>query len=163
MRTLDERGLTLTELALVGAMGFLVMSAIMAFYMNCQSVWVDASSKSIAQREVTGLSEHIAEQVHRYGSARVTQNSSECSLLLYDANNTAGLPQYTFRWKSADSLIHEQKADGPVVTNVTSVVERFQFAPRSDDDPIVELQELRLRSAEGWRVSLSTSMALYNR
>ena len=47
MRALNERGLTLTELAIVGAMGLLVMTAIMGFYMNCQTLWTDASSKSI--------------------------------------------------------------------------------------------------------------------
>lgn len=163
MNTLDERGLTLTELALVGAMGFLVMSAIMAFYMNCQSVWTDASSKSIAQREATGLSEHIAEQVHRSAKALVTEvvlgDPMHCRIELFDQldpNNA----WYTFWWEPTDSLIHERAGTAPATTNVTAVVERFRFEGSNE---LVEMKDLRLRSAEGWRVSLSTSMALYNR
>lgn len=165
MKALNERGLTLTELALVGAMGFLVMSAIMAFYMNCQSVWTDASSKSIAQREATGLSEHIAEQVHRSGKAVVTEvtpgDSTFCRVELYNLGEVT--PWYSFWWEPADSLIHESVNGGSPTANITSIVERFQFSPCANCNELVEMKDLQLRSAEGWRVSLGTSMALYNR
>ena len=165
MRSLDERGLTLTELALVGVMGFLVMSAIMAFYMNCQGVWTDASSKSITQRELTGLSEHIAEQVHLSARAVVTEadqgGPTLCRLDLYSKPSDTD-PWYSFWWQHSDSLVHEGPP-GIDRANITSIVERFQFVECGRCDSLVELTELQLRSAEGRRVSLGTTMALYNR
>ena len=161
MRALNERGLTLTELAIVGAMGLLVMTAIMGFYMNCQTIWTDASSKSNTQREATGLMEHISEQVHRSARAVVTEEGdiTHCRVQLFNQGEVT--PWYSFWW--ADSMIHESGAGGDSSTNVTSVVERFQMVPCLNCDELVELTDLQLRSAEGRRVSLSTKMALYNR
>ena len=161
MRALNERGLTLTELAIVGAMGLLVMTAIMGFYMNCQTIWTDASSKSITQREVTGLSEHIAEQVHRSANAVVTivaNDSTHCRVELFDQGQLT--PWYSCWWK--DSQIHEFTG-GLETVNVTSPVEQFRFVPCISCDSLVEMTDLQLRSAEGHRVSLKTKMALYNR
>lgn len=163
MNSLDERGLTLTELALVGAMGFLVMSAIMAFYMNCQNVWTDASSKSITQREATGLSEHITELVHRSASVFVTTvgATKNCRVQLYYKGQSS--PWYTIWWSPTDSQVHELATGGTETTNITSVVEKFEFDPCQPCNDFLRMTELRLRSAGGSGVSLSTSMALYNR
>ena len=42
LRPLDERGLTLTEVAIVGVIGVLVLLGLGGFYLNSQATWLDA-------------------------------------------------------------------------------------------------------------------------
>ena len=41
----SERGLTLVELAIVGALATLVMLGLTGFYLNSQRLWIEASTK----------------------------------------------------------------------------------------------------------------------
>ena len=56
---LSERGLTLTELTIVGVLACLVMLGLVGFYMSSQGVWMDASAQAITQREATSVIDEI--------------------------------------------------------------------------------------------------------
>jgi len=160
-RTCDERGLTLTELTIVAVLALLVSAAIVTFYINSQASWTDASSKSITQREATALVSHMANEAHRSSQAVVTLvDGANCRLEFFDAGQ--GVARYAFWWDPADSLVHEGSGAQSTASG-TSTVERFALTPCTSCDSLVELTSLTMRSADGRRITMSTTMAMYNR
>ncbi len=162
----SERGLTLTEVTIVGTLALIVMSAIVGFYMNSQAVWIDASTKSITQREATAVLELLSQRVHESERASVTQiggDSLVCRLDLYAPGSVT--PSRSFWWSPTDSLVYAQDVagGGTAFTVAGSVVEKFQFVPCVSCESLVELKALQLRSAQGHRVEVSSQFALYNR
>jgi len=156
-----ERGLTLIEVTVVAALALLVAAGVMAFYINAQITWTDASSKSLTQREATALVEHIADQSHHSATAVVTAvDGTNCRVDFYDPGQTVA--RYAFWWDPDDSLVHEGTAAGSTVSG-SSKVERFSLAACTPCDTFVDLTSLVMRSADGRRISMSTTMALYNR
>jgi hypothetical protein len=161
MPTRSERGLTLTELAIVGLLATLVMLGLVGFYMSSQAMWMDASTQAITQREATYLVEEISRKVQAATTADVYPASGGGPQSKIELRDHDGNVLWAFWW-AADSLVHE----GPdLVTDrgamLSSKVEAFEFIEGGN---MVNLVFLRLRSAQGERVEMdSTRMALQNR
>jgi hypothetical protein len=154
-----ERGLTLTELTIVAAIASLVMLGLVGFYISSQQVWMDASTQAITQREASSVVEAIAQRVHGAARAEVIVGpTGNCHLDLYDYGSSN--PDWSFWWDEADSLILEgpNPASGKAIE--TSKVERFEVDRTTR---AVELTLLRLRSAEGEPVEMSSTIAFQNR
>jgi len=163
MRRLDEKGLTLTEVTLVGVIAVLVVLALTSFYFNSQRTWIESSTKAVAQREGTLIAEHLAQHVRAAGSYGVTEgpDSLHQTLTLWLAGSTEQYKQFT--WYAGDGMVHE--LDGPLLDDrgpISSArVERFQLTPIHPG--LLELTALELSSVNGERVRLSSRFALYNR
>lgn len=164
-RVLDERGLTLTELTIVGVLAALTMMSLVGFYMSAQSLWAEASTQAITQREATNVVSAITSGVHASAQAFVSPatggDSSLCQLQLVPAGG--GLPHY-YWWSATDSLIHEGTDPGDPLQDrgpmLSSKVERFEL---SADTALVTIVGFRVRTAPGHEVELSASAGLLNR
>lgn len=152
---LDERGMTLVEVVVVGVLAVIVMLALTGFYINSQGTWIEASSQAVTQREASLILQTLADSVHAASGASV--NAGTKTVILLDAG---GSEFCRFWLNSSDSLIHIGKgagADfGPIATSVAT---RFDL---SGDAQHVNVLALELRSASGRLVRMSTSAAFYN-
>lgn len=166
-RPLDERGLTLTEVTIVAAIGLLVLLGLGGFYLNSQSTWLDASSQSITQREATLIAQAIADSSRASGgaSAIAVPDADHGQLHLFRFDPATGTLETTafwcFWWSPSDSLIHHgpDPASGDRGALGSSKVERF----RVDVSASLAQVALRVRSATGQAVEVSTSALLRNR
>lgn len=159
-RTLDERGITLTEVTIVAVIGLLVLMGLGGFYLNSQATWLDASSQSITQREATLLTETIADSVRWSRAANASNNpdAEHAMLTLYRYGQVT--PSWCYWWNPGDSLVHH----GPDPANdrgamLSSKVERFRVITDVDFVQVA----VRLRSATGQTVELSTTTLMRNR
>lgn len=157
----SQRGLTLTELTVVGVLATIVMLALTGFYFNSQRTWLEGSSQALTQREATLFSEHLGARVHAAASAQVQDNDPFDTLTLY-APPPGNDQLWQFRVEGPDSLIHEFEGSGLIDNGpvVTSKAVRFQV---TKSDSIVELVVIELASATGDRVKLGSRFVLYNR
>lgn len=159
---LDQQGLTLTEVTIVGVIAVLVMLTLTSFYFNSQRTWIDGSTKAVAQREATLVIDHLAQHIRESGAYSIDSTSDPLhhTLTLWKANSTEQFKQFT--WRSSDELVHE--LNGPSLADQgpisTSRVERFQFA--GIDSNLVSLTALELESASGDSVLISSTFRLYN-
>lgn len=159
----NERGMTLTEVTIVGVIAVLVMLTLTSFYFNSQRTWIESSTKAVAQREGTLIVEHLARHVRESGSYAITPgaDAEHWTLTLYPAGSTSQSKQFV--WYESDGLVHE--LDGPTLEDKgpigTSQVERFLLA--GPDPGMVELTALELLSVSGEPIHLSSRFALYNR
>jgi Tfp pilus assembly protein PilW len=160
MRFRSERGLTLTEVVIVGVLAILVMLSLSGFYINSQSTWLEGSSQAVTQRDATLVVEHLADRVHEAASASFSPGTGQHhTLTLFDHD---GVQTYQFAIDPSDSLLHEYATatlddKGPIVT---SIVNRFQV---QTGGALVDLTMLDLRSANEDTVKISSRFALYNR
>jgi len=167
LRPLDERGLTLTEVTIVAAIGLLVLLGLGGFYLNSQATWLDASSQSITQREATLIAQAIADSVRSSGgaSAHAVPDVERGQIHLYRYDPATGTLETTafwcFWWSPADSLVHHgpDPANGDRGALGTSKVERFRVVA----DGALAQVALRLRSATGQQVELATTALMRNR
>ena len=160
-RPLNERGITLTEVMIVAAIGLLVLMGLGGFYLNSQATWLDASSQSITQREATLLTETIADSV-RWSRAAVASNNPDAdhALLTLYPHASLATPSWCFWWDPSDSLVHHGPDQGNDRGAILSAkVERFRVIA---DANLVQVA-IRLRSATGRTVELSTSTMMRNR
>lgn len=161
LRALDQRGITLTELMIVGVIGVLVLLAMGGFYLQSQTTWLDASSQSITQREATMVAEVIGDSVRSSNRAIVafTPDNAHCQLALYKLGSVT--PSYYFWWNPVDSLIHSgtNTSAGDRGPMLQSKVERFSV---SSDVKLVSV-DLLARAATGQRIGLSVSAVMRNR
>lgn len=161
MRLRSERGLTLTELTVVMVLASLVMVGLVAFYFNSQQTWVDASTQAITQREATILVKDITDRTRQASRAIVAPvpDTLHNTLWLFRAGESTAFQMYW--WNATDSLVHQgpdQSQDrGPLVS---SRVERFQLG--MEGDSLVRITLLQLRSANGSRIRMSSTIAMYN-
>lgn len=159
-RGLDERGITLVEVVVVGVLASIVMLALTGFYINSQGTWIEASSQALTQREVSFALETISDSTHSANSALapvVVPNQIQ-SLILYDYG-TPPVEKCTF-FVGADSLLHQSKGGvdrGPLATSVVT-----SFLLSSDAD-MVRVLALEMRSANGRLIRMSTGAAFYNK
>ncbi|MEO5989922.1 MAG: prepilin-type N-terminal cleavage/methylation domain-containing protein [Candidatus Eisenbacteria bacterium] len=160
MRTrFDPRGFTLTELTIVMVLAAIAMTGLVAFYLNAQGVWMDASSQAVTQREGTLVLDGISQRASMATRATVTGPIGERALKL-QFNSTFPDSVYYFWWQ--DSLIY----DGPELSTTSrgamlaSRVERFEVTA---NDTFVRVRELRLRTPNGERIPMSTWVELKNR
>lgn len=160
MRLRENAGLTLLEVTVVIVLATLVMAGIVGFYLNSQAVWVDASTQAVTQREATLVLEDITQAARMAAGASVTQSpdTSHSALTLFSAS---GGQLASFRWDETDSTIvasDTSGAEAPI--GLASVVERFQVVT---NDTLVTVKDLTLRSPSGRRVTLASTVLLYNR
>ena len=156
---LNERGLTLTELTLVGVMATMVMLALTAFYFNSQKLWIAGSTQALAQRDATLLVDEMRRRVHGAEEAAVVAvDSTHDQLSLQYA--AGGLP-VDFRWDTHDRKVHlmvNYLDQGPVVDTPLS-----KFIVTPVDYTMVELTTAELRTADGDSVSISSRFGLLGR
>jgi len=162
LRPIDEKGITLTEVMIVAAIGLLVLLGLGGFYLNSQSTWLDASSQSITQREATLVTEAIADtaQASALAVATASPDAEHGQVAFYRHNNLV-TPSWCFWWNPTDSLIHQgpDPVTGDRGALLSSKVERFRIVA---DASLVQVA-LRVRVSTGQRVEVSTSTVLRNR
>lgn len=154
----QERGFTLTELVVVGALATIVMLGLVLFYISSQGTWMDASAQAITQREATGLIEQMRRNVHRSAGAIVTPRgaNSQIDLLRYD-----GTPWYSYWWDETDSLVHEGRSTlSDSGACISSKVEIFRAVAETT---MLDAFQIQVRSPEGQRMLLTSRMAFMNR
>ena len=157
-----ERGLTLIEIMVVVALAGVVTLGLAGFYLSSQATWMDASSKTMAQRDATTLMETITRQAREAGAAVVlpaSPDSSNSELILY----TPGFLELArFTWTPGDSLVHQglgvNTDVGPVVS---SLAERFKVS-LDPNYPLIHIDLLQMRGANGQVVTMRSSVKLYN-
>ena len=154
----DERGLTLTELAIVGLMATVVMVGLTTFYFNSQQMWIDGSTQALAQRDATLLVDEMRTEIHGATQAVVDVSDPLHHKLTLDY---ASGPTVDFIWNSIDRRLHLWKGGtdkGPVIdTPVT------RFIVTTLDSTAIELTQAELRTANGDSVSIASSFALLGR
>jgi len=155
IRGADERGLTLTEMMIVIVLAAMVMTGIATFYLNAQSIWVNGSAQTITQREATLVLTGIAKVARRAVSAGVS-GTTLCAVTL---TLPAPAPNVCFWWNPGDSLVYE----GPDLAHGTPMLASTVecFAVHVVGAQLV-VDSLRVRSAEGSRVVVGSSVTLMN-
>jgi len=157
---LDQRGLTLTELTIVMVLAAVAMTGLVAFYLNAQGVWMDASSQAVTQREGTLVLDNISSRAAMASRASVLGGGTGMCTLKLEFSSTFPDSVYYYWWQ--DSLIY----DGPVLNTssrgalLTSRVERFEVTA---NDTFVRVVELKLRTPNGESVPMSTWVEMKNR
>lgn len=161
LRPLDQRGISLTEVTVVGLIGVLVLIALGGFYLQSQATWLDASEQSITQRELTLLVETIADSTRLAGNAIVTNapDSTHAQLALY-AYGQPNPALWYFWWSPADSLVHGgtdpvNDDRGPLLN---SVVSRFAVSVQG---PLVSVS-VRARAGSGRILEVDSSSLMRN-
>ena len=158
-RSCREAGFTLLELTVVVAMAGLVTLGLVAFYLNSQMLWMDASTQALAQRDATTIIETIREEAETSESALIQSVGGENNMVIF---YRGPVQQGTFYWRPADSLLHylDGSADrGPIVP---TKVERFYVSLDTTGLPMLMIDTLRVRSTSGQRVQISGGLTFYN-
>ena len=155
LRPLDERGLTLTEVTIVAAIGTIVLLGMGGFYLNSQATWLDASAQSITQREITMVTQAIVDSVRTSGEVVGSNNPDVEHGMLTLRKTTGGTAFYYYWWDATDSLVHGGTSPGAPDDHamMQSVVERFAV---STVGTMVRV-DLRARSTAGQRVQFGGS------
>ncbi|MCE9627743.1 MAG: hypothetical protein K8R56_07495 [Candidatus Eisenbacteria bacterium] len=158
-RGLDERGLTLTEVAVVMILGTMIMAGLVGFYLSSQGLWLDASTQAITQREASLVAAAMRDSIRKSSSAQATlsPDSLHWQLALY---NGANVPYYYFWWDRTDSLIHSGTSVGGTGSGpmIVSHAERFRITASSYAVRV----DMRLRSASGETVESSAFAVMKN-
>lgn len=160
-RGANERGMTLTEVAVVMILGTMIMAGMVGFYLSSQGLWLDSSTQAITQREASLVSAAIRDSVRK--SAFAVESASPDSLheqlaLFRKMDDTT--PYYYFWWNAGDSLLHSgtsvgNSASGPMIV---SHAERFRIST----SPVAVRVDLRLRTASGDAVESSAYAVMKN-
>jgi Tfp pilus assembly protein PilW len=157
----SERGLTLTELTVVGVLAIVVMLSLIGFYSNAQRMWLETSAKSTTQRDATLLMEVIGRHVHRSAMATVDPSDPNRNRLSLYADIHDLLPRDVFAIDPGDRRIHRVEGGidlGPVVDS-----EALQLRFDTVDTNLVVLNIARLISSEGDVVPIATTYQLLGR
>lgn len=155
-----ERGLTLTELVIVGLLAMMVMMALTAFYISSQQVWMDGSTQAMAQRDGSLLVETLRRRVHEAQQASVVTNMPDSLHDQLSLQYASGNPiSVDFRWNSGDQRVHlieNGSTDRGAIADTP--VSRFRLTTLNAT--MVELTQLQLRTANGDSVSLTSRFVL---
>lgn len=159
-RPLDERGLTLTEVTIVAAIGTVVLLGMGGFYLQSQATWIDASAQSLTQREVTLVTQTIVDSVRTAATAAISNSPDATHHQLDLAKNGSMLSFYRFWWSASDSLVHCGTAPGASDDHamMSSPVEQF-VVTRSGAMVRVSL---RARAETGQRIEYSGTARMRN-
>ncbi|HEV2104099.1 MAG TPA: prepilin-type N-terminal cleavage/methylation domain-containing protein [Candidatus Eisenbacteria bacterium] len=157
----DQRGLTLTEVTIVAAIGVIVLLGMAAFYLESQGTWLDASNQAITQREASFITQTIADSVRSCAKAVVSPSATDphATLTLYKHSDLVN-PAYCFWWGS-DGHVHA--GPDPTSGDLGPMTESQADTFRALTDPTHVQVWLTLRAATGQRVSMTTSAVLMNR
>lgn len=102
----DERGLTLTEVAVVMILGTLIMAGLVGFYLSSQGLWLSASTQAITQREASLVTAAMRDSIRQSASAIATPSPDATHQQLALFRPGATTPYFYFWWEPSDSLIH---------------------------------------------------------
>lgn len=156
----DQRGLTLTEVAVVMILGSMITAGLVGFYMSSQGLWLDGSTQAITQREASLVASAIRDSVHKSNWARASAapDADHMQLALFKANETT--PYYYFFWNPTDSLIHAGTSvggggSGPIGASRAT---RLQFIGSKDGVRM----DLRMLTATGNRVDMGAFAVFKN-
>jgi Tfp pilus assembly protein PilW len=158
-----ERGITLTELTIVMVLAALVTVGIVTFYLNSQSLWLDASTQAMTQRDATLVLEAITADARPAAGAIVLADPDTLhqTLVLYEDPGKT-VERSRFAWNAEDSLIHY--FSGPATTArgplASSKVLRFQL---ETNDTLVTVRELWMYSSTGQPVEIASTVVMNNR
>lgn len=161
-----EAGMTLTEVTVVIILAAVLMTGIVTFYLNAQTMWLDGSSQAITQREATLALRTIAKRA-RSGAAAYCAGDPRQNMRLDIFNDQPADPESTFSfWLAPDSLIHNGYAYssdaarqdlGPMMQSRVVV-----FAAHKDNDQVY-VDTLDVLTPQGGHITMSTSVTLMNR
>jgi prepilin-type N-terminal cleavage/methylation domain-containing protein len=158
-------GFTLVEVMVVLALSAFVTLGILAFYLNAQQTWTDASAQALAQRDASTILAAITDRARDADLAVVTPSTVDPgnSLLVFYRRGGGPIELESARFFcDKDQLMHEgdqdQKDTGPMTA--TRIL-RFHatFDPTLK---LVTVDSLRVISTTGQIVTQSTSSGLYN-
>ncbi len=161
VRLNSERGLTLTEVAVVMILGTMIMAGLVGFYLSSQGMWLDASTQAISQREASLVSAAMRDSIRKSGYAIATPSpdSLHWQLALY-RRQTDAVPYYYFWWNRSDSLLYSGTSIGALSAGpmIVSRAERFRIS----SGPLAVRVDLRLRTASGDAVESSAYAVMKN-
>ena len=158
MRLPTEGGSTLVELTVVIVLASIVGLGLVAFYLNAQATWLDASAQAITQREGTLLIADMSANIRPGNRVQLSNNpdAQHQMIQVFDADNNE---LYRYWWDSSDSLIHRRNHGVNLDPLGQSKVQQFAL---SGGAPLVQLTNLEMRSAHGQTVRFATSFGIYN-
>lgn len=144
---LDERGLSLTEVAVVMILGTMIMAGLVGFYLSSQGMWLDASTQVITQREASLVAAAMRDSIRQSSMAVATASPDSLHQQLALYKNGSTTPYYYFWWERTDSLVHSGTSIGGLGSGpmIVSHAERFRL---SASNYAVRV-DMRLRSASG--------------
>jgi len=157
-----QAGFTLMELTVVMAMAGIVTLGLVAFYLQSQMLWMDASTQALAQRDATTIIEAMREKAETAASVDIQAAGSGNNVVVFLDKD--GIELGRFLWSPADSLVHYAISSAPNDDKgpiTPTRVERFALSAQPND-PFLKLDSLRVRSTTGQTVQMSSGMALYN-
>lgn len=157
-------GFTLVEMMIVVVLAGVVTLGLVAFYINSQAIWLDASTQAMAQRDATAILDAMRERAKASAQAQIQPagGGTNHTLVLYD-NDLVEVGR--FQWDPADSTIHwatgADPADdqGPIVP---TKVQRFWLRLDPSIPGIVHVDTLRVYSTTGQKVQMTSILAMYN-
>ena len=155
-----ERGLTLTEVAVVMILGSMITAGLVGFYLSSQGLWLDGSTQAITQREASLVVSAIRDSVRRAGWAVVSHSPDALHMQLALSRRRNEAPFYYFYWSPADSQIHAgTSVGGPDAGPIgSSRATLLQF----DESDYGVRADLRLLTATGNRVDIGAYTVFKN-
>lgn len=156
----EQRGLTLTEVAVVMILGSLITAGLVSFYMSSQGLWLDGSTQAITQREASLVASAIRDSVRRSHTAVASPSPDPLHMQLALFKGDEKTPYYYFFWSPADSLIHAGSSvggpdSGPIGSSRAT---RLQFDAKNGG----VRTDLRLLTATGKRVDMGAFAVFKN-
>ena len=155
-----ERGLTLTEVAVVMILGSLITAGLVGFYLASQGLWLDGFTQAITQREASLLASAVRDRVRQSAWAEVSPSPDPQHMQLELYKSGDATPYYYFYWNSSDSLVHAGPTrggpgSGPIGTSRATLLQFDASSPPPSQDDRVVRMDLRLLTANGGRVDMS--------
>jgi Tfp pilus assembly protein PilW len=156
--------MTLTEVTVVFVLSAILMTGLVAFYLNSQMVWTDGSTQAIAQREVTLVLEAITRRARASNGVTVqnTPDARHVTIAISRPGVTSSDSLYFYWWSPVDSLLHEgmRNIGDDHGAMLTSKVVCFAA---SADTALLRIDTLTVKTAQGVHVTMSTAAAMQNR
>jgi prepilin-type N-terminal cleavage/methylation domain-containing protein len=168
MRSDDpQSGVTLTELMVVIVLASVVMTGLVVFYLNAQSLWMDSSAQAITQRELSLALRTISQRARTSNRARVDGDPRvDLQLRLDKAGPTDPDSTFCFFLNHADSTLHSGYVDahdvsrqdlGPIIQS------RITLMAVHTDAYMVYVDSLQALTPQNAPLTMGSSVALMNR
>jgi prepilin-type N-terminal cleavage/methylation domain-containing protein len=159
------RGFTLVEFTIVAAIGGLIVLSLSTFYLNAQSMWLDSSVQAVTQRDATLFMEQM-ERVIGSADQVVVNDPSHLSLLRNDVQTAeidwdSSKTHATVRTGMNDANAPEVTSTWPATGTLKAL--QFRIEGSAPNARVVYLDSLRIETAAGESIYMSTCFALYNK
>src|SRR5262249_41602342 len=130
-----DAGFTLIELTVVITLAGVVSLGLIAFYLNSQMLWMDASTQALAQRDATLIVETIREEAEVAETAEIQSVGGQNNEVYFFRGP---VQQGGFYWRPADSLVHYLSPGGTDRGPIAPTkVERFYVSLDTTGLPIL--------------------------